>query len=248
MKNNYINTQYKEFILDIKKYFEDSEEAIHNARNIIKILNFNHQKFAVKSFKVPNFFNKIIYTFFRKSKAQKSYDHSIKLMNLDIDLPQPIGYIEYYKNGLIETSYFVSEYIKYDFTIKEVLRDPSFEYRDTILEQFVIFTYSLHKKGVYHLDYSAGNILIKTRDKKQYSFYIVDINRMTFNTTLTLNERMKNFNMLWLLDTDAISIAKIYATISNMNEVECIDKILYYSQKQKNFKRRKKQLKKLIGK
>jgi serine/threonine protein kinase len=36
--------------------------------------------------------------------------------------------------------------------------------REDILEAFAAFTVDLHKKGVLHLDYSAGNILFDRRE------------------------------------------------------------------------------------
>ncbi len=60
---------------------------------------------VVKYFKIPYFINKIVYTFFKKSKAQKSYEYALKIKDFT---PKPIGYIEFYKFGLLDESYFVS--------------------------------------------------------------------------------------------------------------------------------------------
>ena len=43
-------------------------------RNSIKLFEFENKTINVKSFKIPNFFNKIIYSFFRKSKAFRSFN------------------------------------------------------------------------------------------------------------------------------------------------------------------------------
>ena len=40
--------------------------------------------FAPKRFKKPNFFNKIIYTFFRSTKAQRSFNYAKKLIELGL--------------------------------------------------------------------------------------------------------------------------------------------------------------------
>ena len=92
---------FKEFdsfgplILGIKSFFKDSRESIHKARNEIKILNFNGMQVVAKSFKKPNIFNRIVYSFFRDSKAKKSYMYAKKIGHFT---PKPIGYIEFYEN------------------------------------------------------------------------------------------------------------------------------------------------------
>ncbi len=47
--------------------------------------------------------------------------------------------------------------------------------REDILEAFAAFTVGLHKKGVLHLDYSAGNILFD-KQEEGIVFSIIDLN------------------------------------------------------------------------
>ena len=56
-------------IKDIVK--NNYDEILQKGRNVIvrHILN-NGEEIVIKSFKIPNFINKIIYRFFRKSKAK----------------------------------------------------------------------------------------------------------------------------------------------------------------------------------
>ena len=225
-------------VKEIKVYFTDSAHSIHKARNEIKIINYENKELVVKSFKVPNFINKIVYTFLKDSKAKKSYDNSIKIIDF---VPKPIGYVEFSKYGLISDSYFISENFNYDFTIRDPLTNDDFEDKEAIYKEFAKFTYQLHEQNILHLDYSPGNILIK-KDEDGYIFKIVDINRMTFKE-LSLDERLKAFNMLWAKDDDMRIIAKEYAKLVNEDESYCVNKAIYYSQKNKDFKNFKKRLK-----
>ncbi|MCW9026646.1 MAG: hypothetical protein OQJ77_04950, partial [Thiovulaceae bacterium] len=143
---------------------------------------------------------------------------------------------------LIYDSYFVSENFDFDFTIREPLLDEKFSNKENILKKFVKFTYELHENNILHLDYSPGNILIKKEDDNNYTFKVVDINRMKFKK-LSLDERLKAFDMLWVKDEDMKIIAKEYAKLSDADELYCIDKAIYYSQKFKNYKNFKKRLK-----
>ncbi len=238
MKYKINNNNFKDFTINIKEYFSNSFNSIHKARNEIKIVDFKNKELVIKAFKVPNIINKIIYTFFRDSKAKKSYKNSIKIINY---VPNPISYIEFYKFGLLNDSYFVSENFKYDFTIREPLLDKNFTDKEKIFKQFAKFTFKLHENDILHLDYSPGNILIK-KEGSNYIFKIVDINRMQFKD-LSLEERLKNFAKLWAKDEDLKIIIKEYAKIANKDEQKCINIAFKYSQAHKDKKNIKKILK-----
>jgi len=225
-------------INNILNLFHNSRQIIHKARNEIKVVTYKNKNYVIKSFKVPNLINKIIYTFFKSSKAKKSYDNSIKIEDF---VPKPIGYFENFKFGLLHDSYFVSEQFKFDFTIREPLLDSSFMDKESIFKQFANFTFKLHQQGILHKDYSPGNILIK-KDNDNYIFKIVDINRMEFKE-LKLEERLKNFAKLWAKDDDLKIIISEYAKIINEDEHYCISLALKFSQAHKDKKNFKKRLK-----
>ena len=155
--------------------------------------------------------------------------------------PKPIGYIEFYKFGLLDESYFVSEKFDYDFTIREPLLDINFPNKNEIFKAFAQFTFDLHENGIYHLDYSPGNILIK-KENDNFIFKIVDINRMKF-LNMDLEKRAKNFSKLWAKDEDLEFIAKEYAKIYEKNNEEFISKTISFSKKHKAVKNFKKRLK-----
>jgi serine/threonine protein kinase len=230
--------QLDKLIHEIRERFKDASNSIHKARNEIKIIDYNEKKLVVKSFKIPNMLNKIVYTFFKDSKAKKSYDNAIKISAFT---PKAIAYVEFQKSGLLDESYFISENFEYDFTIREPLLDENFSQREAIFQAFASFSHQLHEEGIYHLDYSPGNILIK-KEKEGYNFKIVDINRMKFKK-LSLDERLKNFSKLWAKDEDMKIIVKEYAKLMNEDEAYCINKAIAYSQKNKDIKNFKKRLK-----
>lgn len=227
---------FKEFLLNIKSSFQENQNTIHKARNEIKVINYQNIDVVVKSFKVPNLLNRVVYTFFRETKAKKSYDYSLKIGDFT---PKPIGYIEFYESSLLKDSYFISEKFDYDFTIREPLLNKDFPQKEQIFKSFAKFTYFLHEAGIYHLDYSPGNILIK-KVEDVFVFKIVDINRMRF-LNLDTNLRMKNFSKLWAKDEDLQIIVKEYAKISKQDETELFSKALNFSNQNKakiNFKKR----------
>lgn len=233
MTNKYIlNSKYKNFeqdLLNIQNIFQDSSESIHKARNELKIIELNGIKCVVKSFKVPHLINRIAYTFFRDGKAKKSYLNAMKLIELDVNTPEPIGIIEFFSAGLLSESYFISVYEPYEFTIREVFHHKVNDV-ENILKQFAQFSYEIHQKGVWHVDYSLGNILI-TKNQDLYKFSLVDINRMEFKEIPHL-EGLKNFNKFWAKDDkDLPIIAKEYAKLAQIDENNAIDIVLSEAKK-----------------
>ncbi|OCL97532.1 hypothetical protein AAX29_01892 [Aliarcobacter thereius] len=236
-----VNEEFKtleNFVKNIKDFFQKNNNTIHKARNEIKVINYESRDFVVKSFKIPHLLNRVIYTFFRDSKAKKSYEYSLKIEKFT---PKAVGFIEFYNNFFIKDSYFISEKFEYDFTIREALLDENFPNKDDVFKTFANFTYELHENGIYHLDYSPGNILIK-KDNDKFIFKIVDINRMKF-LNMDLDLRMKNFSKLWAKDEDLEFIAKEYAKIYKRNEDELVSKAIMFSRKHKAVKNFKKRLK-----
>ncbi len=119
----------------------------------------------MKAFRVPNFINQFVYAYIRKSKAYKAFHNATKLHELQVSTPEAIGYIEFFELGLLKESFFISKEFKYDFTIAHI-RDDQPEYKEKVLQDFAEFTYYIHTKGVWHVDYSGGNILIKKENEK----------------------------------------------------------------------------------
>ncbi len=238
---------FKNLVKNIKKYFASSDVIMHEARNKLKIINYNNTKLVVKSFKIPNIINRIIYAYIRDGKAKKSFFNGIKLTKLNVVTPQPIGYIEFYKYGLLQKSFAISVFQPYDFLIREPLYNDKFLARITIIKCFVNFTYQLHQQNIYHKDYSAGNILV-FKNNNTYSFSVVDINRIQFKK-INLYLAMKNFNKLWANSNTLTIIAKEYAKISNYNEKKCLKIILAEDKKLKTFvENRRKWKKNILGK
>ncbi len=234
---NTTQKKHKEFLLNIKDSFSQHDSTIHKARNELKIIINAEVETVVKAFKVPNIINQIAYSYFRDSKAKKSYEYSLKIGNFT---PTPIGYIEFYTSTLLKQSYFISEKFEYDFTIREPLLDKSFKDREEIFKAFARFTLELHNAGIFHNDYSPGNILIK-RENSAFIFKIVDINRMRF-FKLTELDRAKNFAKLWADDDVLNIISSEYKNLFICSD-SFNDKVLYYSNKNKNFKNFKKMIK-----
>ena len=166
----------------------------NQARNSLKLFEIQGFILNVKSFKIPNFFNRISYRFFRKSKAQRSYEYANKLLDSGIGTPRPIAFYEFTSPFFFHKSFYVSEQQESDYTYRDLTKRFDIPDYETILRAFTRFTYTLHEHHILFLDHSPGNTLIRRTDGG-YEFFLVDLNRMKFKP-LDFKERIKNFARL----------------------------------------------------
>ncbi len=189
--------KYKDFEQAIDNFietFDSSGKNIKDARNKLKLFQLNDKTINIKSFRIPNLINQIVYKYFRKSKAQRSFEYANRLTHLGIGTPNPIAYYEFATPLLYKKSFYVSEQLDCDLTYRELINDFNYPNYEQILREFTRFTFSLHEKGIHFLDHSPGNTLILKKGD-HYSFYLVDLNRMKFES-MDFETRMKNFSRL----------------------------------------------------
>lgn len=184
-------------------------------RNQIKLFDYKGQTINIKSFKIPNSVNRIVYTYFRKSKAQRSFENATYLLKHGIGTPQPIAYAENFSLLGLKDSYYASIHLDYDLTFRELVNNPDYPERDQILASFTEFTYSLHENNILFKDHSPGNTLIK-KENGMYNFYLVDLNRMVFKT-LSMKERIKNFSRLTPKKEMVEKMSRSYAELTGEN-------------------------------
>lgn len=199
----------------VESYETTGENFGNQERNSLKLYSLNGLTINVKSFKIPNIINQIAYRFFRKSKAQRSYEYANRLLDLGIGTPQPIAFYEYKTLFLFKKSYYISEHLAYDLTYRELTFDFNMPNHEAILRAFTRFTFGLHEAGVHFLDHSPGNTLIQLNDGK-YKFYLVDLNRMTFGD-MDFETRIKNFSRLTIHKSMVEVMSDEYAKLSGYN-------------------------------
>lgn len=182
-------------LLNLIINFDSQGKRLGDAeRNTIKLFELDGTTLNIKSFRKPNLINKIVYAYFRKSKAERSYTFANRLMERDILTPQPIAYFERSNFIGLQDSYYVSKHLNYDLTYRELVHEPEYPDHENILRQFTAFTWKLHQNNILFKDHSPGNTLIVKKDS-HYDFYLVDLNRMEFRP-LSFEERIKNFSRI----------------------------------------------------
>ncbi|MCK0108978.1 lipopolysaccharide kinase InaA family protein [Flavobacteriaceae bacterium S0825] len=213
-------------------------------RNSIKLFELDDQVVNIKSFKIPNVFNKIAYKFLRKSKAQRSFEYAKKLLDFGIGTPHPIAYYEDSSALFFGRSYYVSEQVDCDLTYRELIRDLNYPDHEKILREFTKFTFKLHENNVYFLDHSPGNTLIK-KENDTYRFYLVDLNRMQFKS-LSFVERIRNFERLTIHESMVKIMSEEYSKLIDKPYEEVFNLMWKSTQEYQQKFYRKRQLKKRL--
>jgi len=186
-------------------------------RNIIKTFDVKDITVNVKSFKRPNLINRFVYRYFRKSKAQRSFEYAKRLTELEIGTPKPFAYFEIEGPFTFKDSYYISEHLPYDLTFRELTDTLDYPDHENLIRAFTRFSYGLHQEGINFLDHSPGNTLIQLNDGNP-KFFLVDLNRMRFES-MDFNTRMKNLSKLTIHESIVKTMGNEYAKCSAENEV-----------------------------
>lgn len=215
-----VHDNFKNIQNDILKSIDDfdtkGELLVKGSRNTIKIFPVNEFQLNIKAFKTPNFINRIVYKYIRNSKAKRSYQYALKLINKKIGTPFPIAYAEFNSGVGLGKSFYVCEHIATEYTYRDLVVNPLLENHEVILRAFTRFCFQMHEAGIEFKDHSPGNTLIQVKGNGLYSFYLVDLNRMKFHNHLSFELRMLNLRRLTpkkeMVEVMANEYAKLYQT------------------------------------
>lgn len=214
-------------------------------RNAIKTKEIEGVVVNVKAFKIPHLVNQFVYKNIRKSKAKRSFENASYLLKNGIGTPKPLAYFEYFNFLGLQKSFYVSEHQECDITFRELITNPDYPDRETILKQMAEFTFKLHENQILFKDHSPGNTLIK-KEGGQFYFYLVDLNRMDFKE-LSFQERIKNFSRLTPKKDMVKTLSQRYAELIQRNPEEVFELMWKYTEEFQEKFHRKKRLKKKLG-
>lgn len=214
----------REFALDLPETFDRMGSVIQDNRNVIKKITIEQGTFVVKNFRGMYFLNRLMYSFFRKSKAERSFLYSQILNNNGIVTPPPVAWLDCFQWGLLKESYFVSVYYSYP-TFKDILHSNNYKeneaFRSSLLHQLAAFTFKLHRLNIYHKDFSWGNILIIEKPEG-FQFALIDLNRIRFGK-VNYKKGLRNFITLEVTEEDMNTLIREYAVLSNQSPEESIE-------------------------
>lgn len=248
MRRRVISSSFVKFQDTLDGYIENFEHQGtpfgNQDRNSLKLFEIESFILNVKSFKIPNLINQFVYRFFRKSKAQRSYEYAEILIDKGIGTPKPLAYYEFMDLLRFGKSYYISEQIHCDYTYRDLTNNFSIENYEEILRAFTRFTFNLHENEVNFLDHSPGNTLIK-KTNDGFDFYLVDLNRMKFGP-LSFDERMRNFSKLTIHESMIKIMSDEYSKCLNIDYKQVFELMWKYTQSFQEAYHRKRRLKKKL--
>ena len=192
--------------------------TLHSGRNLIKRLGLAGPggepiEVAVKAFAVPAPVRGFVYANLRRSKARRCMANARKLAQLGVGTPDPVASIEYEDYRCLRRSYYVCRYWPHDHDLTALLYRgvPSGSDAQALLEALAEFTVAQHDRGVLHLDYNPGNILVRS-EGDAFEFALVDLNRLRFRH-LDVGDRLSGLARLTTRDDCLRIIGRRYARL-----------------------------------
>src|SRR5690606_8117447 len=98
----------------IRNFSSQGEVLVQGKRNEIRTFEVDGRRINIKALKIPTLLIRIVYRFFRKSKAKRSFEYANLLLERGIGTPKPIAFIEYFDAVGLTDSYYVSEQLDAD--------------------------------------------------------------------------------------------------------------------------------------
>lgn len=199
----------------IKKY-----EAVRNGcfKKVLKY-TYNQESFYIKHYKVKNAWESIKSSF-SISKAQKEWNHSLKLIENNLLTAKPVAVGERRSLGMLKDCYIISKAIPNIKTVYELLTDIQqslsenrLSEKNILLKNLISYVRMVHDKGIFHGELHAENILADMDNVTL--FYLIDLVRTKFKKSLSLPWRIYDISRLLCFVGDICTNEEIKELIKN---------------------------------
>ena len=225
----------KEFVMHLPARFEQEGDTLYQGRNVVKRFAINGEDWIVKRYKRPILIQRIIYTFLRKSKAERAYLYAERLLSSGVATPDAVAYVECKHRGLISDTFFVSTPCYDQAVITQLPKVGDFDRK--LADAVALFIVKLHEAGIMHGDLNFNNILYRINDSGGYEFTLIDTNRSRFLPSPARADCLKNLERITHNKTIMEYVARRYADIRGWDADRTAEQVL---QRLDNFERRKK--------
>lgn len=205
---------------DIFRY--NSGTIIYKGRNELRQIEYEGRQYVAKSFHT-NPINRFVYGVFRKSKAERSYLHALRLREIGVGTPEPVAFIDIRKCGILAYSYYLSCRSECSHVYVDIF-SHKFECEDELMREIGRKAAVMHNNGLAHLDFGRGNILFEETTEGKVKIDIVDLNRMYFGE-LSMEKGCKNLERLPANPHQHRLIAEEYAKGRGFDADRCYELI-----------------------
>lgn len=221
----------------------DEWTLLYAGRNRVYAFRSDCREWVAKMYKVPNFFQGLAYRWFTPCKAYKACWYAVRLREMGIQTPEPVGYrVEQSPMG-IRRSYFVCAKCE-DAPLYPVLVEAEAFDRE-LAEALAGFLVEMHQKGFLHGDLNLTNVLYN-RKGEGIQFTVIDVNRSKFISHPTPAQCLKNLVRLTHRRDLFAYVVQAYARLRHWDEAECTTRCLAMLDAYERHLERKRRLKKLF--
>ena len=234
------------FIRELPSAFRRGEgHLLHDGRNKLRIFEYGGKCYAVKRFKDVNMFQRLAYTFFRKTKAERAFRYAAIFRQRGIETPHEVAFIEENPGGLFLTGYFICLYCPNPPAFPVLVPPEHFD--EIMADDLAVLVARMHQKGIVFGDLNLGNFLYQKKSDGHYDFSVVDINRSRFmSKALPFDACMENLRTMTHREDLFRHILQKYADEQQWDRGLVVDEALRAFRKFVERYRKKNELKKLF--
>jgi tRNA A-37 threonylcarbamoyl transferase component Bud32 len=197
--------------------------VIYQKRNIVKRMQMQDTVVVVKRFKRPNPVQRIVYTYFKPSKAERGFKYAERFENLGIHTPQSVAYIEIKRGRLLRDSYYVAT--NFEGTTLDKMADAG-ELSDEVVGALARLLVKMHELGIEHGDPNLGNFMYAKGATGKEQFAVIDTNRSKFGRELSKRKSINNLKRLTHNRELLQRIVEQYASLRHWNSEKTTARVI----------------------
>lgn len=199
VERDYYSVNFKEFLKDPEKYFNDPNVKILKAGNSSTVIEIkvDDRLLVIKRYNIKSFMHGLR-RWLRQTRAERSWQFAHLLRLFSIPTAKPVAYIENHYFGWNTKSYFIMEKIPGDHAgvFFEDYNEQASSYFE-MAEKIILLFENLKSIGVTHGDLKMTNILIHNNMP-----WLIDLDGMRKHVTHkslkhTFNSEMARFIRNW---------------------------------------------------
>lgn len=194
---------------DIVENLKQKDWLLSNAYEILKNkvnlvarlpipLNGQIKNIVIKNYGWRNKLSKILSPWTR-SRAEKAYDASVKLLKNGVSVPFPLSVYTFRKLGQVKENFLITEDVPKNKMSREIFQSDEYsqDIKHTIVKKIAEMVAKLHKSNFIHRDLTRGNFLVQNyHDPANLKITLIDLNRVRELPVMTMLARIQDISKL----------------------------------------------------
>ena len=141
-----LNPKYHQLhdeLLQVARNFESSGKEIYHGRNVIRLVEIDGLRLAVKRYGRMPLKHRVATRFYKTNKAKRAFVTSLMLKERSFESPEAVAFLCDRHGVLDATHYYVSIYSDYRHSMRDI---PTLDgaFREEVTKSFARFAAQLH--------------------------------------------------------------------------------------------------------